>query len=130
MKNSLEYAWAAGFIDGDGNIRWRLDPKRNENRSRQYGCFLIQAGQVSRNVLDRLSKILGGKVYGPYFKRENDYFQFCVVGAEATKSYSNIRPYLSRVKKLQGDKALQEYIKFSKRPRLGNGIQRKNELKK
>jgi hypothetical protein len=58
-----ELAWAAGFMDGDGNftVSWRKNGKTK---------IAAQADQIDRRVLDRLQSVLGGAVYGPYNRGE------------------------------------------------------------
>lgn len=51
MKDELRYAWAAGFLDGEGCFR-------------VYGRKpSIRAGQVVREPLDVLATLFGGAVY-------------------------------------------------------------------
>ena len=132
---ATELAWAAGFFDGEGNCRLRVDKQRNERRSRIYGTLVVQIGQTDRDVLDRFHKAVGvGSVCGPYTKTHTKgrpptiYFAFHTAGRKAVAAFGLIRPYLSRVKREQGDVAIAQYEEFLQRPRLGNGHLRKKEL--
>src|SRR5947209_988189 len=71
LAAQIELVWAAGFFDGEGNCRFRLDKiETNRNKSRAYGAFVLQIGQTQREVLDRFHAAVGcGKVYGPYTKQ-------------------------------------------------------------
>src|ERR1700682_5170534 len=102
MKTEL--AWAAGFLDGEGTfcISWR----KNKKSTKSYGYFRICASQSHRKVFDRLKKIIGGSVTGPYpHSRGKSYFQFCL-SKNAENMFWKLFPYLSKVKRLQGGKAI------------------------
>lgn len=131
----LELAWAAGFFDGEGNCRMRIDKKTDERRTRIYGTLVVQIGQTDREVLDRFLNAVGvGTVNGPYTKIHTKgrppttYYTFHTAGRKAVSAFNLMRPYLSRIKRNQGDAALAHYEEFLNRPRLGNGILRKKEL--
>ena len=55
-----ELAWAAGFFDGEGNIRARVDKYHN--------AFVVQIAQTDRRPLERFQAAVGGigVIYGPY----------------------------------------------------------------
>jgi len=58
-----ELAWAAGFFDGEGNIRAKL----NKQSPRSYYYLAISINQVDPQVLERFRRAVGvGKVAGPY----------------------------------------------------------------
>ena len=132
-RNPIELAWAAGFFDGEGNARFRMSA-RPPQRSRAYGTFTIQIAQIGREVLDRFEAAVGiGKVYGPYTKKNGSqsqitYFSYSAHGSTGEQAYALIRPYLSSVKRAQGDDALLLYKESGVRPKLGNGHLRKKEL--
>lgn len=123
MKTQLELSWAGGFLDGEGNIRWNKGKsKKKGNKTREYGCPVMQAAQIDRFVLDRLQSALGeGKVYGPYNSRSENrkpYFVYSVTGIKAIEVFKKIKPYLSPVKRSQIDNTLREYEEQNKRPKL------------
>jgi hypothetical protein len=119
MKNHMTYseqlAWAAGFIDGEGYIRCR-----GESDS---GTFCIHVAQTDKFVLHRLKKIFkGGKIYGPYSHKNKEnhkpYFVYSISSREAIKAFNKIRLFLSKVKRQQGDKALEEWRSLKATNRL------------
>ncbi len=57
-----ELAWAAGFLDGEGNFGC----SRLKRKFTTSYVFNITAMQIDRRPLDRLASILGGSVTGPY----------------------------------------------------------------
>ena len=132
--NPIELAWAAGFFDGEGNARFRLNEEKRPQRSRSYGTFTIQIGQIDRGVLDRFQRAVGlGKINGPYTRKngshkDTTYFHYSAHGSTGEAAYTLIRPYLSSIKCAQGDEALLRYKESGIRPRLGNGHVRKKEL--
>lgn len=56
----VDYAWAAGFIDGEGCYGVKRPEKHNG------GAIHLSVVQVSEQPLLRLQSILGGCVNGPY----------------------------------------------------------------
>jgi hypothetical protein len=132
--SASELAWAAGFLDGEGTLRFRgtKDPPR-PGKSRSSGTFTIQASQIDRLVLDRLRAALGGggKVYGPYTPRSSNrkpVFAYHIAGMAAVEAFDLLRPYLSPIKRQQGDESLQGYFKQLLRPRL-MGLNKKVALR-
>jgi hypothetical protein len=58
-----ELAWAAGFFDGEGNIRVKF----NKQGDRTYCNPGLSANQIDPQVLERFKRaVMVGKVYGPY----------------------------------------------------------------
>lgn len=47
-------AWAAGFFEGEGTIRYH------------NGRVHLSLGNTDKDVLDRFADVVGGKVMGPY----------------------------------------------------------------
>lgn len=114
-------AWAAGFLDGDGNIRFhRVRPKE-----RTYGYAIIQAGQMGREPLDRLKSAVGfGKVYGPYKHkgRGGQYFHYSICAFEETQAVlAMLWPWLGTQRKAQAVKAFEAVRAFHSRPKLKTG---------
>jgi hypothetical protein len=129
-----DLAWAAGFFDGEGCVRWRIEKtKQRPSASRSYGSFALAIAQTDRFVLDRFQKIVeGGKVYGPYPGRtpkSKPYFAFQFIGRDAEAAFLRLLPYLSPVKSEQGRAALEKSRLQSLRPKLGNGFARRLELR-
>jgi hypothetical protein len=132
--NPIELAWSAGFFDGEGNMRWRENKEYRSQRSRAYGTFTLQIGQIDRAVLERFMAAVGcGKINGPYVRKngshkDTTYYQFSAHGLTGIEAFHKIRPYLSSIKRDQGDCAERKYREQVARPRLGNGHLRKKEL--
>jgi hypothetical protein len=106
---ATELAWAAGFVDGEGNIRFNTY-KRPDGRL--YGTLQLGVSQTHIAVLERLQAALGhrGKIYGPYKpKTQNSkpYWTFLTKGFEHTQaSIALIWNWLSPVKREQVKHAL------------------------
>lgn len=121
MAEHNELAWAAGFFDGEGNIRWNPYSRgKNRMHQREYGTPTLQIGQCHRFVLDRFAKAVGvGKSNGPYQKKDRTkpYFTFGVSGHKAKETFEKIKPFLSTVKIRQGELVLRKWAKQLARPR-------------
>jgi hypothetical protein len=67
MTRREGFAWAAGFVDGEGHFRFRAqaDKRRNNRRS---GSTQMIVGQVERAHLETLQTCLMGfgNIQGPY----------------------------------------------------------------
>lgn len=108
MMNREELAWAAGFFDGEGNVRFGSNAPLK-------GSIRVQVGQTDRRVLDRFQKaVLGlGKVYGPYPRLKENWqprYIFETHGFEQSQAIvAMLYQFLSPVKQEQCLKALGEY---------------------
>lgn len=58
MADATEYAWAAGFLDGEGCFR--LAPRSGCHAATR--CPSVSACQIKREPLEKLSGLFGGKV--------------------------------------------------------------------
>lgn len=92
-----ELAWAAGFIDGEGHTG---------ARETKWGTYQwsIQVHQKGREPLDRLQKILGGKVYKT--GRAGIYKWSIQKKQDVVNTLEKLWPYLTDVKKDQAIKVL------------------------
>ncbi len=105
IRGEIELAWAAGFFDGEGSVRWA----RNTSGR---GTFTIQISQLDRETLDRFMAAVGvGKIHGPYTngKRNNRaayIYSWRQSGSLGVTAFNAMRPYLSSIKRAQGDAAL------------------------
>lgn len=104
-----EYAWAAGFFDGEGNTH--LGYRVYGNSTVPIPRVMLQVAQVDRRVLDRFQRILGfGKVGGPYAPKtinSKPYYYWRVEGLPYLLEFQDkIGPYLDEVKTIQLNKAL------------------------
>lgn len=113
MGCDIDYAWAAGFIDGEGYLALQPIHKRRSdgfvNRKPR-----IEVSQIDLEPLEKLKDIFGGYVL-KLVKRENrrQAYRWEIVGAENVKStLEKILPYLT-VKKAQAE-VLLEFIGYMK----------------
>lgn len=98
--SDTDYAWAAGFIDGEGHFGCRKT---------KFGTYQIsiQVHQKGREPLDRLQAIFGGKVY--ITGREGIY-KWSIQKAETVQdAVSKLWPYLTEVKRQQASAAEERY---------------------
>ena len=63
-----DYAWAAGFFDGEGSFMTAYHAKRKDGTTHAYPqASLGQVGLHGRVLLERFRDAIGfGKVFGPY----------------------------------------------------------------
>ena len=114
-------AWAAGFVDGEGNFR--MNEYKYIRRKQHYGGCHFSVAQIDRQVLDRLQKALGGlgKVYGPYHpkskkNRQQPYYVFASAAFEQFQAIvAMLWNFLSPVKRAQAKHALLTFHKLNKR---------------
>lgn len=109
LREQLEYAWAAGFIDGDGCFLV-IYSKTGINKPRDYSKpqrIILTAAQVRIEPLLRLQNLLGGSTTGPYkhggFKAETRQPVYHYrLGSKLLKIHIKyLWPHLSRPKKEQ-----------------------------
>lgn len=102
-----EYAWAAGFFDGEGCS------------TLSSGYISISIAQNHIEVLERFKKIVGlGAVSGPYLttnENRNPFWRYNVFGNDAKDVMEQIFPYLGSVKKEQWEKTLQNAKPIARR---------------
>jgi hypothetical protein len=97
VECEIDYAWAAGFIDGEGHIGTRL------NTSNTYQIS-IQVHQKGTEPLDRLQKIFGGKVYTQHSKP--GIYKWSIQKRQLVlDTIDKLWPYLTEVKRAQATKA-------------------------
>jgi hypothetical protein len=116
--NREELAWAAGFLDGEGNFGFYNHVTRQTKKGlRTYAALNVTAAQIERRVLDRLKKAVGaGHVNGPYNKRRpNSKPLYCFVGTsfeDCQHIIGVVWNWLSPVKQIQASKALIQAVKY------------------
>jgi hypothetical protein len=87
--NDTDIAWSAGFFEGEGHVK--AAKRRNDI------WFAAEVAQVYRDPLDKLAKLFGGKVYGPYgpYKtNKKPYFMYINYGQTGISMVKLMRPYL------------------------------------
>lgn len=112
MPRGVDFAWAAGFIDGEGSF-YCIILKRRSKTGKVYRYFRISATQADAEVLNKLANILDGRVYGPYkhaggLGKKPIYKFHLQAGKSALKLFQSLYPYLSKKKRIQGRKALKK----------------------
>ena len=111
MAKQTEWAWSAGFLDGEGYFhatkRQHYITKDGslghvKNKSR----FLITVAQSDTRVLKRLQKVIGGSISGPYTYPPSKPYWNLAVCTNADAVFKKLLPYLPPVKKAQGKAAI------------------------
>lgn len=98
MATETDKAYAAGIVDGEGNISVlrRLRPKLKKI---YHYVLQVQVSQKERPILDWLSRAFGGKVneyhqYKNSLGAGNPLFHWQLFGAKAKEFLIAIEPYL------------------------------------
>lgn len=104
--NTNEYAWAAGFWDGEGCVSLSYRGKF------QYPRSVLQVAQVHREPLERFRDTLGfGNILGPYphrYPNSQDYYVWrCEGNTHLVRFKELLYDYLCSIKQRQMDAALE-----------------------
>jgi len=113
--SELEYAWAAGFLEGEGSIG--IYEARDRGKNASWMDPHIEAYNTELPLLQHLQKILGGKIYlkakaGSNYgshHRYKDYYRWGVHRREALRVAKLILPYLNGVKKKKAEEIIEYY---------------------
>ena len=95
--NELDIAWAAGFFDGEGNVR--VVKQTRDGRENRW--VHMQIGQSDRRPLDRFRAIFGGKIVplGPSkLSKSQRWHWYLYRRAEVDAAMEAMRPHLSEPK--------------------------------
>lgn len=108
-----DYAWAAGFFDGEGNVCFSDTDKKRSPR------ILAQIAQVNRSPLDRFANIVGlGNVTGPYnpkTKNSRPYYRWAIHDySSVLYLYSKISTWLDEDKTRDFKSAIEKYEEWIK----------------
>src|SRR4051812_35629251 len=99
--NREDLAWAAGFFDGEGTVRFKPDRRGGKNS----GTVAMSVHQVRREPLVRFQRALGGmgKIGGPYpTGRENPILSWYATGWKNSQAIvAMLWPFLSVPKREQ-----------------------------
>lgn len=116
VPQDLDYAWAAGFLDGEGYIA-ALATRTGNTR------LVIKASQIDRDPIQRLRDLFGGAVFESRRRTTsgNIVWSWQVNGARAVACLEGIRPYVARKNAKRIDLAVAAY---RARPRQGRGRKR------
>lgn len=122
MLEELDYAWAAGFVDGEGSIMLSLSRRKSIKRrghveSKAGQVYVhFRVGQTDQAPLDKLMLLFGGKVtvlnMDMPSRRKNvlQFYEWNSFGATAVAALRKIVPYLM-VKKSQAELAIEYFEK-------------------
>jgi hypothetical protein len=94
MSRATEFAWAAGFIDGEGSF---LPHQHN-------GAPFLAVTQVNPEALFKLQRLMGGVVKGPYSPPKHKgqpYYRYRLGVVELRKAIPELWPYLCGPKRWQ-----------------------------
>lgn len=86
----LDYAWAAGFIDGEGCLRIAYQ------KGVESYCAHLEVGQTREGPLLELQRILGGRVrhHSKATEKHATVYRWQIIGANAITAVRHILPYL------------------------------------
>ena len=91
--------WAAAFLEGEGSFSMR-------SREGSWKSARVTASQVQKEPLERLVRILGGKVYLDSSNRKNPINRWLVTGPRAVGVMMTVFTIMSPERKSQISKAL------------------------
>jgi hypothetical protein len=92
VPTEAEIGWTAGFLDGEGHIALR----RQDKRTIHYG-YVVSAVQVTREPLDRLVRLWGGRIHYKPSRGGNCRAQWDwrLSGRQAADLLRAVLPYLT-----------------------------------
>lgn len=104
----LEYAWAAGIVDGEGCFHAR---EVKGKRHAYYWAVTFSITQKYPEILYRFQEAVGvGVVNGPYTYEGYTHYSYRVTGYKKTYQLAKLLwPYLSIHKKRQAKHCFREY---------------------
>jgi hypothetical protein len=95
MTGPTDFAWAAGFFDGEGCVHIHRDVHRVDARRASYKLHIQVSGR-NRDPLDQYARLFGGRVR-PFYKRAYPrvpYFEWNAFGQRACEALDLLLPYL------------------------------------
>jgi hypothetical protein len=101
--NEAEYAWAAGFFDGEGTTCVHLGrPRLSGYRPKK---MRLSIGQKDPRVLKKFLTIMHlGRVRGPY--TTGNRYTYTLWGEDCLVVLTQMWPYLSEIKKEQAQRVM------------------------
>lgn len=96
MARQTDYAWAAGFVDGDGCISVQLQRGPKERKRKLYANIQVIVTQKTPEPLEHFRDIFGlDTKISLYDKRRGfTHWRFAVSGSTAADVLTRILPYL------------------------------------
>ena len=120
MKTREQYAWAAGVFDGEGNIMCgRQKHTTRKGEKRVYRRPVMRVSQTAKyggvpQMITRLHEVLGGKIGGPYARKEpnaKQVYTWCVASYEDVQyTLCRLWPWIGRQKRLDALGVINEYL--------------------
>lgn len=112
-----EYAWAAGFLDGEGTITIKRYLRRGRIYFQPYVSCTQAEGMNHFEAIDHLQALFGGSVaHGKAKPPRTATRQWICASQKAVECLKKVRPYL-RIKHVNADILLGYYHKTSTRPK-------------
>lgn len=94
----IDVAWAAGFFEGEGCFGKPVHNSRSLH---------LDASQATREPLERLVAIFGGKIYDrPLTRSGKDFWSWRLFGLDAVNAIAAMYPQLSARRQAQAREAL------------------------
>lgn len=93
MINEIDYAWAAGFIDGDGSFSLRV----YKYEYRHMIQPIIQLTQISLEPLEKIYKLAGGGTFSSETNKKSgkEINRLAITGRDRVLTFLlRIQPYL------------------------------------
>lgn len=102
--DKYELAWAAGFFDGEGTIRTRIDSSR-------HIYLAVSQTDVTTELLLRFKMAVGGP--GAIYRDRGTHYVYQVSNrGDVGLIINKLRPFLGEQKRKQADEALKSYDLF------------------
>lgn len=97
MSKIADYAWAAGFFDGEGSVSIKKSSASKTGNSFQ---LLLHAAQVDPEPLEKMKNIFGGNLCSYERQRKGlsyaeRYWEWGLVGSGAKQALLAMLPYLT-----------------------------------
>lgn len=88
-----DYAWAAGYVDGEGCFCAYMQNKGGPN---QTFTVSLTAASIDRVSLDKLKHLFGGAICGPYKRGKNkEHYTYTITGQRVILAAKKMLPYLT-----------------------------------
>lgn len=131
MTTAEDYAWAAGFFDGEGYVHAKRGKRKSDPQRFTYTQIILDIAQKERELLDRFASIVGvGKVYGPYrngasgHNASHSAYRFMVCKyTHVRRVYSYIAPWLGAKRRRQFQEAF-EFWENKERMKPGKKVKK------
>ncbi|SRR6266568_22105 len=96
MIATRDIYWLAGFIEGEGHVRF----------AHQNNCITIGACSKDKDVIDKASSLLDTKTFGPYRNKTCEMYEFRLYGIRAASWIMTLYSLMGERRREQMKKAL------------------------